>query len=118
MYADPQTVTINAVASTLPRVGTPTPNRIGQFSSSDGAIALSVRQDQTANRFRREFRLTQRKVAADPISAENKEVSTSVFIAVDEPKFGFSDLEIGYLTDALKTAFTASARDKLLGGEL
>lgn len=118
MFADPQTLTINAVATTLPRVGSQTPNRSGRFSNADGSINFEVRQDQTAARFRREARLTQKKVAADPISAVNKEVSTSVFIAVDEPKWGFTDVEIGYLTSAIVAWLSAGNRDKLLGGEL
>lgn len=120
-YADPQSVTINAVANALPRVGSAAPQRKGVFSSADGNIVLTVTQDQSANRFRREARLTQRKIAADPISSDNKEVSTSVLIVVDEPKFGFDDVEIGHLTSALTAWFAASsntARDKLLGGEL
>jgi hypothetical protein len=118
MYADPQSVTINAVATSLPRVGSPTPNRVGNFASTDGNIMLSVHQNQTANRCRREFRLTQKKIAADPISAVNKEVSASVIIVVDSPKVGFTSTELGYLTTALKAAFTDAQRDKLLGGEL
>lgn len=118
MYADPQSVTVNAVAKSLARVGTTSPERRGSFSTPDGDFSFEVRQDKTANRFRREVRLTQKKVAADPISAVNKEVSTSVIIAVDEPRWGFTDTEIGYLTAAIITWFSTGNRDKLLGGEL
>lgn len=117
-FADPQSVTINAVAFPLPRVGSAAPNRIGVFQSADGNVAMNVRQDSTANRFRREIRLTQKKIAADPISAVNKEISVSVILAVDEPRVGFSDTEVGYLTAAVIAYFTNTQRDKLLGGEL
>ena len=118
MFADPQSVTINAVAASLPRVGSSAPQRLGTFQSADGTVRLDVRQDQSQNRFRREVRLTQKKVAADPISAVNKEVSTSVLIVIDEPKWGFSDTEIGYLTAAMVAWFTNPKRDQVLGGEL
>lgn len=118
MFADPQSVTINAVPISLPRVGSVQPNRVGTFAAADGNTNLTVRQDASANRFRREFRLTQRKIAVDPISALNKEVSASVIIAVDSPKIGFSATELSYLTDAIKAAFSNAVRDKLLGGEL
>ncbi len=117
MFADPQTVTVNAVAQTLPRQGTTTPDRLGTFSTADGAFTLDVRQNKTAARFRREIRLTQKKVAADPLTAVNKEVSASVIIVVDEPRWGFSDTELGYLTDALEALFDSTVRSKLLGGE-
>jgi hypothetical protein len=118
MYSDPQSVTVNAVAQSMPRQGTSTPDRIGTFATADGTFQFDVRQNKTSNRFRREVRLTQKKVAADPVSAVNKEVSTSVMIVVDEPRWGFTDTELGYLTAALVTWFSTTNRDKLLGGEL
>lgn len=106
------------MATSLPRVGSSTPESRGSFQTSDGNVSFEIRQNSTSNRFRREVRLTQKKVAADPISAVNKEVSASVIIAVDEPRIGFSDTEIAYLTSAIVAWFTAGNRDKLLGGEL
>lgn len=116
MFADPQSVTIAGSTVSLPRISST--GNLGVFRSADGLISLDIRQAQTANRFRREFRLTKKKVAADPISAVNKEVSTSVIIAIDAPKFGFSNTELGDLHAALSAAFTNDQRDKLLGGEI
>nr|UJQ84952.1 MAG: hypothetical protein 2 [Leviviridae sp.] len=118
MYADPQSVTVNAVAVPLPRQGSTQPDRIGTFANADGTFQFDIRQNKTSNRFRREVRLTQKKVAADPLTAINKEISTSVMIVVDEPRWGFTDAELGYLTTALTAWFTNPNRDKLLGGEL
>lgn len=118
MYADPQSVTINAVATSLPRVGSAQPTRLGKFQDVTGNVTFEVKQDSSKDRFRREVRLTQKKIAADPLTATNKEVSTSVFLTVDEPKVGFTDVEIGYLTAALVAWFTNANRDKLLGGEM
>lgn len=121
MYADPQTVTIQGVATTLPRTPSSNSSRLGEFTSADGNVTLSIRQDKTNNRFRREIRLTQRKVAADPISAVNKEVSASVIIVFDEPRFGFVDADLLGLYSALATLVSANTNAKLtqlLGGEL
>jgi len=118
MFADPQSVTVNSVAQSMPRQGTTAPDRIGTFSTADGTFTFDVRQNKTSNRRRREVRLTQKKIAADPITALNKEISTSVMIVVDEPQWGFSDTELGYLTAAIIAWFTNANRDKLLGGEL
>lgn len=118
MYADPQAVTVNGAAISLPRVGSANPTTVGTFRNGNMDYEFRVSQNQTSNRFRREVRLTQRKTAADPISAVNKEVSSSIIIAVDEPKFGFTDTELGHLCSALVAWFTAGNRDKLLGGEL
>lgn len=119
MYADPQTLTINTVATPFIRVGSDTPGKKGVFTSADGAYTLQVAQNSTNSRFRREVRLTWKKIAPDPISAENKEVSASFIIAFDEPRAGFSDTELGYLDAALRTWFAASGHNtSLLVGEL
>lgn len=116
MLADPQSVTINTVATSLALTGdTPTKR---SYTSSDGTVRLDVSQLSTSGRFRREFRLSQSKIAADPISAVNKEVSASIIIAVDEPKYGFSNTELGYLIDAVIAAYSSSQHNKILGGEM
>lgn len=117
-FADPQSVTINGNAQNLPRVGSDAPQRRGTFKSADDVWTLDVRQDSTQQRFRREVRLTKNIVAADPISALNKSLSASVVIVVDEPRFGFSDADLGHMLAGLTTWFSNTQRDKLLGGEL
>jgi hypothetical protein len=115
MLADPQSVTINSVAVSLPKTSTgPTQNI---FTSADGNTFMTTKQNQTATRFRREVRLSQKKVAADPISGVNKELGVSAYLVVDEPRSGFTDTEIGYLIDALKTWLSSANYNKVLGGE-
>ncbi len=115
MLADPQSVTINAVATSLPKTNTgPTVN---VYTSADGNTSMTTKQNVSASRFRREVRLSQQKVAADPISAINKQVGSSVYLVIDEPRFGFTDTEIGYLIDALKAWLTSTNYNKVLGGE-
>lgn len=115
MLADPQSVTINSVAVSLPKTSSgPTQNI---FTSADGNTFMTTKQNQTATRFRREVRLSQKKVAADPISGVNKELGVSAYLVVDEPRSGFTDTEIGYLIDALKTWLSSANYNKVLGGE-
>jgi hypothetical protein len=116
VLADPQTVTINAVATPLPRTSQGATQNV--YTSADGRTIMTTKQNATASRFRREVRLAQSKIAADPISALNKESGCSVYLVVDEPKSGvFSDVEIGYLVDALKAWLTSANYNKVLGGE-
>lgn len=115
MLADPQSVTINAVATSLPRTNAgPTVN---VYTSADGNVSMTTKQNVTASLFRREVRLSQKKIAADPISAVNKEIGVSVYLVIDEPRAGFSDTEIGYLMEALKSWLTSTNYNKVLGGE-
>lgn len=115
MLADPQSVTINSVATSLPKTNNgPTQNI---YTSADGVTSMTTKQNTTAARFRREVRLSQHKVVADPITGLNKDLGLSVYFVVDEPRSGFSDTEIGYLIDALKAWLTSTNYNKVLGGE-
>lgn len=115
MLTDPQSVTINAVATSLPRTNIgPTVNT---YTAADGITSMTTKQNVTAARFRREVRLSQHKVAADPISGLNKDLGVSVYLVIDEPKSGYTDVEIGYLVEALKSWLISANYNKLLGGE-
>lgn len=121
MYADPQTVTVATVAQTLARLGTATPGTKGHFATNDGVYTFDVAQYGNKGRFRREVRLTKVVIAADPVSAVNKEASASVIIAIDEPTVGFSDSDLTAMLTGLITWASASSYAKiaqLLGGEL
>jgi len=116
MLADPQSVTINAVATSLARTQQGANQNL--YTSADGKTVMTTKQNTTAKRFRREVRLSQTKIAADPISAVNAEAGSSVYLVVDEPRTGvFSDTEIGYLIDALKAWLTSTNYNKVLIGE-
>lgn len=116
MLADPQSVTINAVATSLPR--TQIGPTVNVYSSADGVTSMTTKQNITSARFRREVRLSQHKVAADPITGLNKDLGVSVYLVIDEPKSGaYSDTEISYLVEALKSWLTNANQLKLLGGE-
>lgn len=117
-FADPQSVTINAVATSLPR--TSSGQGIGAFSSADGLVTMSV-SSAYAKRTRRTIRLNQNKLAADSIvPAQNVRLSGSVYLVTDFPVNGFTVTEQKYLVDALTAYLSASSGAKvtqLLGGE-
>ena len=115
MLADPQSVTINAVATSLPRTQAGPSSNV--YTSADQNTTMTTKQNVTATRFRREVRLSQQKVAADPISGLNRNLGVSTYLVIDEPKSGFTDAEIGYLIDALKAWLTSTNYNKVLGGE-
>ncbi len=116
MLADPQSVTINAVATSLARTNQG-PNQ-NQYTSADGKTTMTTKQNTSAKRFRREVRLSQSKIAADPISAVVAEAGFSVYLVVDEPRNGvFTDIEIGYVVDALKAWLISANYNKVLIGE-
>jgi len=119
MFTDPQSVTINAVAQTLPRVGAG--NGTGSFSKDDGTVKLGI-SHQYGKRIRRQIRLDHQKYAADPlIAAQNVLRSMSVYLVVDTPLQGYTLAEQKQISDALVaylTASTGARLTQLLGGEI
>jgi len=117
-FADPQSVTINAVANTLPRISSG--ENSGKFQKDDGNVVLSV-SHAYGKRNRHTIRLDHRKIAADPlISSQNIEFSMSAYIVLDVPRTGYTVAEAKQIADALTAYLTASSGAKttqLLGGE-
>lgn len=117
-FADPQTITINAVATSLPRTSSGTNS--GAFTSNDGTIRKSV-SHAYGKRVRRTMRVDLSKVAADPlITNQNVKLSTSVYIVVDHPVSGFTVTELKQLIDGFIASLSASSGAQitsLLGGE-
>jgi hypothetical protein len=117
-YADPQSVTINAVATSLPR--TSSGINSGAFGTADGLVQLNVASSY-GKRTRRTIGLTQSKVSADPlVPSQNVRSLMKCYLVVDVPVNGFTVTEQKYLVDALTGYLAASTGAKvtqLLGGE-
>jgi len=117
-FADPQSITISAVTTPLPR--TSTGAGVAEYQSADGLIKLSA-QNAYSRRTRRVLRVDHSKVTPDPfIPTNNTKVSMSNYIVFDVPVVGYTNAEALAVYTGFKTAFTASSDlliTKLLGGE-
>lgn len=117
-FADPQTVTINTVANTLPRISSGVNS--GAFQKDDTTVKLSVSHTY-GSRTRRVLRLDHSKIAADPLMASvNVRLNMAAYLVVDEPSTGYTVTEAKQIVDALVAYLSASsgaAVTQLLGGE-
>lgn len=116
-FADPQSVTINAVANSLPRISSGV--NTGAFRKDDATVALSV-SHQYGGRTRRQVRLDHNKVAPDVFTSDNTMYSMSAYLVIDVPKTGYTLAEQKQIVDGLTAYLTASSGAKvtqLLGGE-
>lgn len=117
-FADPQSVTIAGVATSLPR--TSSGANAGGFSSSDGLVKLIV-SSSYGKRTRRTLRLEHSKIAADPfVTGVNTKYSMTCYVVVDVPQTGYTVAQQKEVVDALVAYLTASTGAKvtqLLGGE-
>jgi hypothetical protein len=119
MFADPQSVTINAVSQSLPAISRGI--NASTYQKDDTTVKLSISHTYGAKRNRRLVRLDQNKIAADPlISAQNIKYTQGVYLVMDEPITGFSIAERVFLAAALcgwGTASTNANFVKFMGGE-
>lgn len=118
-FADPQTITINAVAQVCNRTDQ---DPKGIFVTADGLVKESIGQEQNGNgRYRRLLRLDHSKIAANPFdSTLNARYNMAVYVVVDVPQVGYTVTEQKQVTDGFMTYLTASSGAvmlKLLGGE-
>lgn len=117
-FADPQVVTVNAVAQSMPRISSGA--NTGTFQKDDASYKLTVSHDYS-KRTRRLLRLDNAKVAADPLAAGiNVRATFSAYLVVDEPLTGYTIAEKKQIIDGLVAYLTASSGanvTKLLGGE-
>lgn len=118
-YSDPQSVTINAISTPLPR--TSSGLHSGEFTSADGNVKLTVSHTGKGKRTRHLVRLDIAKVAADPlIAAQNLRYTMSVQLVTDVPLVGYTVTEqknvVKALTDWL-SASTDANNIRLAGGE-
>lgn len=106
-FSDPLSVTINAVAQPLPRLGVG--NNTAYYQKDDATVKLTASHTY-AKRTRRVIRLDFNKIAADPLApALNAKSSMAAYLVIDQPTSGFSNTEIKYVVDALTAALNASS---------
>lgn len=120
MLTEPITLTVNAVAKNLPAVSREPEASV--YRSEDGVEANLFRQvkvshQHTSQRHRRLVRLDLTRIAADPLTSDNMNVSASVYLVIDEPLSGWTDTELDYEVQALFGFLSTSNVGKILGGE-
>jgi len=117
-FADPQSVTINAVAKSLPRTSSSTDS--GAFTKDDGEVKLSISHAYN-KRNRRVIRLDHQKITTDTLDPTiNTLYNMSCYLVVESPKVGYTVAEQKQVVDGLVAYLTATSGARvtqLLGGE-
>lgn len=117
--SDPQSVTLNSIATSLPRVSVS--ENASKYQKDDGFVKLTVSHQPTKSKVRHMARLDTIDVAADPLLAGvNREVPFAVYLVIESPTVGLSLATQKDKVNGLLTALTASSGallTKVLGGE-
>jgi len=111
-FADPQSITIDGSAHSLPRQYDST--GMGKFVEADGTYQLEILPRQGKSTKTRTLRLRNSKVTSDPlVSSTNVRVNNLVTLTIIRPLDGYSDAEIVKQVAGLCAWLTASTNANL-----
>lgn len=114
-FTDPQSITVNAVPKSLVKIKSDGEKTL--YRTADEEFSFTISHQQTKTRTRRMVRVDQRIVAADPLSSVNEYKSAGVYLVIDEPEYGFTDAQLDYIVQALKTWLSSGNVAKVCAGE-
>jgi nucleoside-diphosphate-sugar epimerase len=116
MFADPQSVTINAVAQSMPRVSSK--DRSAVYQKNDLSYTLSISHTAGAKgRVRTLVRIDQRAVVTNPLDSSNDYDTLTYYIVLDRPSYGFTMVQAEQLVAGFNAWLTSGNVDKLWGQE-
>lgn len=116
-FSDPQSVTVSAVAQSLPRVSSN--GGSSEYQKEDGSYKLTISRTKGKRR-RYMVRLDARKIATDPlVSSNNREYTLAAYLVIDAPPtgIGYTNADAGAITAALVAWLTPANVLKALGDE-
>lgn len=118
MFSDPQSVTINSVAQSLPRTGVGDQSAV--YTKDDETVRLTIsHMDTSKGRTRRTVRLDVNKVAADPFTAnQSRRLNSFGYVVIDEPSDGsFTNAELLLNMKGLVAWLSDANLTKVIAGE-
>lgn len=115
MLTDPQVVTVNAVAQSMPRIKMDGTSAV--YQKSDESFKLTVSHQRSADKIRSMARIDQRTIVADPITAVNDYETLSFYCVIERPIVGFSNTQVDQLITGFKTWLTSGIVTQMFGQE-
>jgi hypothetical protein len=117
MFAEPITITVNAVAIVMNRRSSQGTSSV--WSSSDNLWTLTIsHQSVGKDRVRSMARLDQKKIVTNPLDSTNDWDTFSTWTVEERPSFGFTTTEMKNQLSGFSTWHVLSAtQDKVLNQE-
>lgn len=117
MFTDPQSITVNAVAQSMPRIETK--GTSSKYQKADGTYTLTISHSPAAgkDRVRSMARFDKKAIVPDPLTAVNDWENLSFYVVVDRPLVGFTSTDVEQLITGFKTWLDATVMGKLFGQE-
>lgn len=115
MFTDPITVTVNAVAQVMPRVSNSGQKSV--YQKADTTFSTTISHTPNKDRVRSMFRVDQRAIVPDPLTAVNDWETLGIYLVIDRPIIGFTSTQVNDLVAGMKTWLDSTNVGKLYGQE-
>ena len=116
MFTDPQSVTVNSVAQSMPRVSQK--ERSAVYMKGDQSFTLTISHQSAAKGHIRSIaRIDQRAVVTNPLDSTNDYDTLTVYTVIDRPSYGFTTAQIEQLVTGFQAWLSTGNVDKLVGQE-
>jgi hypothetical protein len=119
MLSDPQSVTVNSVAKSMPRVETQ--GRRSVYRKDDETYELSVSHETTGSktgpRIRSMVKLVRKDVVPDPLTSVNDYENLVVYTVIDRPVAGFSSTTVAQVIAGFQAWLDGTMVAKIYGQE-
>lgn len=118
-FADPQVVTINSVAKSMPRVEVGTRRAVYQIGDQTFTLIISHQSSKPGGkeRVRSTVRIEQRAIVTDPLTNVADYDTLVYYVVVDRPVYGFTMTQVEQLVAGLNAWLTTANVDKIFGQE-
>lgn len=119
MFSDPQSITVNAVAKSMPRIQQDGQSSLYQMSDQTFSLALrhTAIKKSGKNRIKSLASFTQRAVVPDPLTSVNDFETVTISLQIDRPEAGFTATQIDQMVAGFKTWLDTTNVGKLYGRE-
>lgn len=117
--ADPQVITVNAVAKSMPRIPQQSPETLYQMNDLTFSLKIKhtpFKQDKKS-RIKSLVTFIQRAVVADPLTSVNDYETVAISVQIDRPEVGFTSTQIDQMVAGFKTWLDTTMVGKLYGRE-
>jgi predicted Zn-dependent peptidase len=119
--ADPQIITVNGVAQSMPRteVGVKT----ATYTKSDGLFSLLIGhligkgKNSSNNRVRTRIAFNQRAIVTNPLDSTNDYDNLIISVLIDRPEYGFTSTQMDQMLAGFKTWLDSTMTAKMYGQE-
>lgn len=115
MFSDPQSITVNSVAQSMPRISTG--GTKSTYQKNDQTYTLNISHTKSNGRVRSMARVDHRAVVADPLTSVNDYETLGVYLVIDRPEQGFSSTVVDQVITGFKSWLDSTAVGKLYGQE-